>query len=70
MASRANKITVRVTPSHRAQTMSIHATGRFGKTSLSIPPTYDHGQALSSAADAKTYWNAVLILAQAMVLSL
>ena len=70
MASRANKFTVRVTPSRHAQTMSIHSTGRFGKTSLSIPPTYQTGQALSSAVDEKTYWNQVLILAQAMVLSL
>jgi hypothetical protein len=70
MASRANKITVRVTPSRRQQTMSIHATGRFGKTSLSIPPTYQQGQALSAATDEKAYWNAVLVLAQAMVLSL
>lgn len=70
MARRANKMTIRVTPARHQQTMSIHATGRFGKTSLSIPPTYQTGQTLSSATDAKTYWNAVLVLAQAMVLSL
>ena len=70
MAVRSNKMTVRVTPSRHQQTMSIHATGRFGKVSLSIPPTYAQGQALTAAPDAKTYWNAVLVLAQAMVLSL
>lgn len=70
MASRANKITIRVTPSRRQQTMSLHATGRFGNVSLAIPPTYQQGQALSPATDHKAYWNAVLTLAQAMVLSL
>lgn len=70
MASRSNKITIHVKPARRSQTMSIRATGRFGATSLTIPPTYSAPQTLSSATDAKTYWNAVLVLAQAMVLSL
>lgn len=70
MAVRSNKMTVRVSPSRHQQTMSIHASGRFGKVSLAIPPTYQMGQTLTSAPDAKTYWNAVLTLAQAMVLSL
>ncbi len=70
MATRANKITIHVTPSRHQQTMSIRASGRFGKTSLIIPPTYATGQALSSAVDEKTYWNQVLVLAQAIVLSL
>jgi hypothetical protein len=70
MATRANKFTVHVTPSRHQQTMSIRASGRFGKTSLIIPPTYQANQVLSSATDAKTYWNAVLVLAQAMVLSM
>lgn len=70
MASRSNKFTVHVKPTRRHQTMSIRATGRFGKTSLTIPPTYQMNQVLSDATSAKTYWNAVLVLAQAMVLSL
>lgn len=70
MATRANKITIHVTPSRHQQTMSIRASGRFGKTSLIIPPTYATGQALADATSQKTYWNAVLVLAQAIVLSL
>jgi hypothetical protein len=70
MASRANKITIRVTPAKTQQRMSLSSTGRFGKVSLSIPPTYQTGQALSPATDRKAYWNAVLVLAQAMILSL
>lgn len=69
MATRSNKLTIHVTPARHTQTMSIRASGRFGNVSLSIPPTYQAGQALSSATDHKTYWNAVLVLAQAMVLS-
>jgi hypothetical protein len=70
MTTRANKITIRVVPSRRSQTMSIRASGRFGKTSLVIPPTYRQGQALSPTTDEKAYWNAVLVLAQSIVLSL
>lgn len=70
MASRANKITIRVVPTRRQQTVSLSATGRFGKVSLAIPPTYDQGLPLSPATDHKAYWNAVLTTAQAMVLSL
>jgi len=70
MAARSNKITIRVTPNRHTQNMSLRASGRFGAVSLSIPPSYQQGQALSSATDRKTYWNAVLVLAQAMVLSL
>lgn len=70
MATRANKFTVHVTPSRHQQTMSIRASGRAGKVSLIIPPTYAAGQTLSTASDPKTYWNAVLVLAQAMVLSM
>jgi hypothetical protein len=70
MAGRANKFTVRVVPSRHTQVMSIRATGRFGKVSYSIPPTYATGQALTTGTDEKAYWNAVLTLAQAMVLSL
>lgn len=70
MATRSNKFTVHVTPSRHQQVMSIRASGRVGKVSMIIPPTYSAPQALSSATDAKTYWNAVLVLAQAMVLSM
>lgn len=70
MAARANKITIRVTPSRRQETVSLSATGKFGKVSLTIPPTYDKGLPLSPATDEKTYWNAVLTTAQAMILSL
>lgn len=70
MATRSNKITIRVTPSRHTQNMTLRATGRFGNVSLSIPPTYATGQALSPATDRKAYWNAVLVLAQAQVLSL
>lgn len=70
MATRANKITIHVRPNRNTQTMSIKASGRKGHVSLIIPPHYYQGQALSPATDAKTYWNAVLVLAQAAVLSM
>lgn len=50
--------------------MNIRASGRFGKTSLIIPPQYATGQVLAPSTDAKAYWNSVLITAQAIVLSL
>ena len=70
MATRSNKLTIHVTPARHTQTMSLRATGRAGTVSLSIPPTYLSGQALSPTGDRKAYWNAVLVLAQAAVLSL
>lgn len=70
MATRSNKFTIHVRPSRHQQTMSIRGTGRFGKVSYSIPPTYATGQALTTGTDEKAYWNAILTLAQAMVLSL
>lgn len=70
MASRVNKFTVHVRPSRNHQVMSIRATGRFGKVSYTIPPTYSGSQALTTGTDEKAYWNAILVLAQAMVLSL
>lgn len=70
MATRANKITIRVVPTRRQQTVSLSATGKFGKVSLSVPPTYNPGLPLSPATDQKAYWGAVLTVAQAMVLSL
>ena len=70
MAERANKITIRVTPNRRQQKMVIRASGRFGKTSLIIPPNYTLGQTISPTTDEKAYWNDVLVKAQAIVLSL
>lgn len=70
MATRANKITIRVVPSRRNQSMSLSASGRFGKTSLTITPHYQQGQNLSPTTDEKAYWNDVLVKAQAIVLSL
>lgn len=70
MASRSNKFTVHVKPSRHQQTMSIRASGRAGKVSYTIPPTYALGQTLTTGTDEKAYWNAILTLAQAMVLSL
>jgi len=70
MATRGTKITIRVEPQTRQQTMVIRATGRFGKTSLTIPPTYTKGQTLSPTTDEKAYWNDVLVKAQAIVLSM
>lgn len=70
MSVRANKITIRVTPARYQQSMQISATGNFGSTSLSVAPFYEQGQALSPATDAKTYWTAVLVAAQAMVATL
>lgn len=70
MAVRSNKITIRVTPNRRQQTMKISATGRFGKTSLTITPKYTAGQTLSPTTDFKAYWNDALVKAQAIVLSL
>lgn len=70
MARRANKITIRVTPSRYQQNMVISATGRYGKTSLTIPLHYTQGQTQSPTTDNKAYWNDVLVKAQAIVLSL
>lgn len=70
MPGRSNKIVVHVAPRRHSQVMTVRATGQMGKILLSIPPTQQAGQALSPASDPKTYWNAVLVLAQAMVLSL
>lgn len=70
MAPRANKITIRVLPNRRQQTMSIRASGRFGKTSLIIGPVYTSGQTLSPTASEVLYWNDALIKAQAIILSL
>jgi hypothetical protein len=70
MPPRANKLTVRVTPSRRQETISFRASGRFGKTSLAIPPQYHQGVTLSPTTDAKAYWNDVLVKLQAYVLSL
>jgi hypothetical protein len=70
MASRANKITIRVTPTRHQETISFRASGRFGKTSLAIPPQYHQGVTLSPTTDEKAYWNDVLVKVQAYVLSL
>jgi hypothetical protein len=70
MASRANKITIRVTPARRQETISFRASGRFGKTSLTISPQYHKGVTLSPTTDEKAYWNDVLVKVQAYVLSL
>ena len=70
MASRANKITIRVTPSRRQETITFRASGRFGKTSLTINPQYHTGVTLSPTTDEKAYWNDVLVKVTAYVLSL
>lgn len=70
MASRANKITIRVTPNRRLESITFRASGRFGKTSLIIPPQYHTGVTLSPTTDNKAYWNDVLVKVQAYVLSL
>ena len=70
MTSRANKLTIRVTPNRRQETISFRASGRFGKTSLIIPPQYHTGVTLSPTSDEKAYWNDVLVKVTAYVLSL
>lgn len=70
MATRSNKLVVHVQPRRHTQVMTFRATGQAGKVILSIPPTQVLGQALSPASDPKTYWNAVLVLLQAAVLSM
>jgi hypothetical protein len=70
MATRSNKITIRVTPARRQETISFRASGRFGKTSLTIPPQFHTGVTLSPTTDEKAYWNDVLVKVQAYVLSL
>lgn len=70
MTSRANKLTIRVTPNRRQETISYRASGRFGKTSLIIPPQYHTGVTLSPTSDEKAYWNDVLVKVTAYVLSL
>lgn len=70
MATRANKLTIRVVPAKTQETISFRASGRFGKTSLIINPQYHTGVTLSPATDEKAYWNDVLVKVQAYVLSL
>jgi len=70
MTQRANKLTIRVTPSRRQETITFRASGRFGKTSLAIVPQYHTGITLSPTTDEKAYWNDVLVKVQAYVLSL
>jgi len=70
MAGRANKLTIHVTPNRRQETITFRASGRFGKTSLAIPPQYHMGVTLSPTTDEKAYWNDVLVKVQAYVLSL
>lgn len=70
MASRANKLTIRVTPNKRQETITFRASGRFGKTALTIGPQYHTGVTLSPTSDEKAYWNDVLVKVQAYVLSL
>jgi hypothetical protein len=70
MARRANKLTIRVTPSTHQETVVFSATGRFGKTSLTIPPQYHTGVTLSPTTDEKAYWNDILVKVTAYVLSL
>ena len=70
MAGRANKITISVTPNRRTEKIVFRASGRFGATSLIIPPQYHTGLTLSPTSDEKAYWNDVLVKVQAYVLSL
>jgi len=70
MAGRANKLTISVKPSRRQETIVFRASGRFGSTSLVIPPQYHTGVTLSPTTDEKAYWNDVLVKVQAYVLSL
>jgi len=70
MTQRANKLTIRVTPSRRQETITFRASGRFGKTSLAIVPQYHTGITLSPTTDEKAYWNDILVKVQAYVLSL
>ena len=70
MAAHSNKLTISVTPYRRTQKITFRASGRFGGTSLIIPPQYHAQLTLSPTTDEKAYWNDVLVKVQAYVLSL
>jgi hypothetical protein len=70
VATRSNKITIRVSPRRHSQVLTLRASGQVGKVLVAIPPNQSGALALSPATDPKTYWNAVLVLAQAQILSL
>jgi hypothetical protein len=70
MATRSNKITIRVSPRRHSQVVTLKASGQMGKVLLAIPPNQSAQLPLSPASDPKTYWNAVLVIAQAQILSL
>lgn len=64
MAPLTNKITITVLPARYTETVTVQATGRYGKTSLRIPITRRGNLPLTAAPDAATYWTAILAAAQ------
>lgn len=67
--ARVGKITVYVDRTTHGQSLSIRTTGALGTVPLNTV-SLDQGYAYqSSAPDAKTFWESILTLAQAMVVA-
>jgi len=55
-----NKITIRVLPSSKKQTVSVRTTGQWGKVNLSGVTLNLNGLPLTVPTDAGEYWSAIL----------
>ena len=60
--ARANKITIRVTPSRRTEDVTWSGSGQFGSLNLSTTRGQLLGQPLTSEATSNAYWRDVLTL--------
>jgi hypothetical protein len=58
----SSKLTVRVEPSRRTETIVVKTTGRFATLNLATGPLWLGNQPLTSATTAKEYWTAILNL--------
>lgn len=58
--AKSNKITIRVTPARRTETISWQASGQFGELTLSQESGELVNQPLTSTTTVKAYWTAVL----------
>ena len=58
--AKSNKITIRVTPARRTETISWQGSGEFGSLTLSQESGFLQNQPLTSAASVKDYWTTVL----------
>ena len=56
----SNKLTIRVSPGRRTQTLSWQGSGQFGELTLSQEAGFLQNQPLTSATTVKAYWTAIL----------